>query len=215
GGLGGRAPRGRLTPSPLPPPAGRARAPASAARRRAFDRRRRVGWARPKPPRPARPARKEKALPSVNVHGTMRNYGFATFRLLAQLQLVLLGVLLLAVALRRSPSPGPGSAAEFIEGVGRRGGSVCLMSFAHHDLRRVHLNGVTLNRLDLRGVDLRDADLRAAAFWGCDLGGARLAGADLRGAAYDRCTRWPAGFDPQAHGANLKDDQTETCLPEL
>jgi hypothetical protein len=32
---------------------------------------------------------------------------------------------------------------------------------------------------------------------------ANLTHAGLRGARYDRATRWPAGFDPRAHGAIL------------
>jgi hypothetical protein len=34
---------------------------------------------------------------------------------------------------------------------------------------------------------------------------ADLADADLTGVTYDHHTRWPAAFDPAAHGAHLED----------
>src|SRR5262245_19611886 len=49
------------------------------------------------------------------------------------------------------------------------------------------------NRCNLEGADLRDADLSHAIFWECHLVEAR----------YDRATRWPPDFEPQAHGARL------------
>jgi hypothetical protein len=57
---------------------------------------------------------------------------------------------------------------------------------------------------------LRLLDLSSRSKWdwnrrscnsGADLTGADLTGADLTGAHYDNSTRWPAGFDPQHHGA--------------
>jgi uncharacterized protein YjbI with pentapeptide repeats len=60
------------------------------------------------------------------------------------------------------------------------------------------LRGAVLAGADLRGADLTGKDLR-----GANLTGAWLEGANLRGALYDRSTRWPAGFDPRAHGAIL------------
>ena len=52
-----------------------------------------------------------------------------------------------------------------------------------------------LNRSDTdeAGAFLQDVDLR----W------ADLTGIDLVTTRYDASTRWPAGFDPQAHGARL------------
>ena len=41
----------------------------------------------------------------------------------------------------------------------------------------------------------------AADLTGADLRGAVLRGARLAGAIYDRATRWPAGFRPEARGA--------------
>jgi hypothetical protein len=72
------------------------------------------------------------------------------------------------------------------------------------DLHRAHFVGC-----DFRGADLRSANLRRARLWRCDLTGADLSDADLTrvdilGATYDRFTRWPAGFDPEAHGARLE-----------
>jgi hypothetical protein len=81
------------------------------------------------------------------------------------------------------------------------------------DLRGAEWFGVDLHRArfvgcDFRGADLRSANLRRARLWKCDLAGADLTGADLTrvevmGDTYDDFTRWPAGFDPQAHGARL------------
>jgi uncharacterized protein YjbI with pentapeptide repeats len=52
----------------------------------------------------------------------------------------------------------------------------------------------------LAGVDLSGADLR-----GIDLSGADLQNAGLEGAIYDDDTRWPDGFDPDRHGARLRE----------
>jgi uncharacterized protein YjbI with pentapeptide repeats len=71
---------------------------------------------------------------------------------------------------------------------------------AKADLRKASLLGAQLVHADLKGAQLQQADLR-----GADLQGADLADADLTGATYDRQTRWPAGFDPAAHGAHLED----------
>jgi hypothetical protein len=70
-------------------------------------------------------------------------------------------------------------------------------------VRRISLEGADLYDLDLGATDLRNANIRAARLRGCNFSEARLTGADLRGAIFDRFTRWPAGFDPQAHGARL------------
>jgi uncharacterized protein YjbI with pentapeptide repeats len=56
---------------------------------------------------------------------------------------------------------------------------------------------------DLRGADLTGADLRGAGLGGANLLRADLRRAKLSSALYDRCTRWPEGFDPQSHGAHL------------
>lgn len=66
-------------------------------------------------------------------------------------------------------------------------------------------------KCDLRYAEMEMANLRGARFHDCDLRGADLHGADLELAAFnlgtnlegaraDASTRWPAGFDPGAHG---------------
>jgi hypothetical protein len=90
------------------------------------------------------------------------------------------------------------------------------------DLRDADLSDASLRGADLRGaklaivglmkVDLRDADLREARIVDSDLDGADLTGAKLEGIYlgkeqvyptwYNKKTRWPAGFDPKAHGAS-------------
>ena len=68
---------------------------------------------------------------------------------------------------------------------------------------------MTLTGVDLRGADLRGANLRGVAilkegFGATDsLGETDLRHARLTGARYDRCTRWPRGFDPVKAGAVL------------
>ena len=63
------------------------------------------------------------------------------------------------------------------------------------------LEGADLRYRRLRAADLRCANLRGANLSGTDLRFALLAGADITGATYDLATRWPACFDPKAHGA--------------
>jgi hypothetical protein len=80
-------------------------------------------------------------------------------------------------------------------------------------LRHCVLSGANLADADLRGSDLATSNLSGANLCGADLGTARLesgtllwfpgCSAGLRAALYDRDTRWPAGFDPDAHGARL------------
>ncbi|WP_437292212.1 pentapeptide repeat-containing protein [Sorangium sp. So ce406] len=78
------------------------------------------------------------------------------------------------------------------------------------DFRKAVLTKAKLDAADLTGADLREADLHLALVWGARFSGARLDGADmrclqleaakLRGATCDLKTRWPEGFDPEAHG---------------
>ena len=49
------------------------------------------------------------------------------------------------------------------------------------------------------GANLAGADLARA-----NLAGANLAGAYLADATADRWTRWPAGFDPEGAGVNVR-----------
>lgn len=75
-------------------------------------------------------------------------------------------------------------------------------------LHRSNLTRSNLSRADmfeamLQYADLRSAVMRDTRLEGADLIRAKLDGADLAGAIYDVGTRWPMGFDPKAHGANL------------
>jgi uncharacterized protein YjbI with pentapeptide repeats len=54
------------------------------------------------------------------------------------------------------------------------------------------------------GANLSRADLTSANLTRANLTGANLAGANLTLARYDRYTRWPAGFIPQAHGSEFQ-----------
>jgi uncharacterized protein YjbI with pentapeptide repeats len=75
-------------------------------------------------------------------------------------------------------------------------------TFRNANLTRANLAGALLGGADLRGADLASADLSRANLRGADLSTSRgLARAKLHGARYDRQTRWPAGFDPERHGA--------------
>jgi uncharacterized protein YjbI with pentapeptide repeats len=82
------------------------------------------------------------------------------------------------------------------------------------------LYGAYLMRADLAGAKLTDADLSYAYLYGANLSSADLTGAKLQHAFYntrtilvrnqqgqlvaDTPTRWPAGFNPKAAGANCK-----------
>jgi hypothetical protein len=65
------------------------------------------------------------------------------------------------------------------------------------------LRGETFTAWDFCNADLRNADLSNSCLWECDFSGAELTGTNLSEVSYDIFTRWPAGFDPQAHGARL------------
>jgi Pentapeptide repeats (8 copies) len=120
-------------------------------------------------------------------------------------------------------------AAMVLVGVGMLGVRLWPYWVAKHHGRGADLPGAVLVWAPLRGADLdganfreanlRGADLRGAFLDGADLTGSDLRGADLRDtklefdrlliiwgirfrhARYDASTRWPAGFDPRAHGA--------------
>lgn len=63
-----------------------------------------------------------------------------------------------------------------------------------------NLNGANLSYANLSAVTLSYTNLREADLTCADLTGTNLADADLRGAMTAGRTRWPAGFDPDAHG---------------
>jgi uncharacterized protein YjbI with pentapeptide repeats len=89
------------------------------------------------------------------------------------------------------------------------------------NLRAKSLNGADLQRAilidaDLRDASIFDADLRGAMLDGADLQAAQLSDSDLReaslrganltGAFATTGTRWPDGFDPNAAGVIILDD---------
>ncbi len=74
------------------------------------------------------------------------------------------------------------------------------------DLRGANLTGANLTGADLSGAYLSGADLREANLAGADLSEAFLSDAHLRLARYNADTKWPEGFDPEAAGAVLVED---------
>ncbi len=75
------------------------------------------------------------------------------------------------------------------------------------DLRGIDLRGADLRMTNLQGADLVGADLVGADLIGANLNYADLQGADLRGASllarlqgaiYNKLTKFPDGFDPEA-----------------
>ena len=84
-------------------------------------------------------------------------------------------------------------------------------SFRAATLVRASLLGADLKEVNFAGTDLTDADLgtdnvgSATQLQGANLSDARLARTHLTGAHYDRLTRFPDGFDPQAAGMILVD----------
>ena len=61
-------------------------------------------------------------------------------------------------------------------------------------------------KFDLREADLHRTDLSEADLQGANLSGANLSEADLREARYDSDTKFPEGFDPEAAGMVLVED---------
>jgi hypothetical protein len=68
----------------------------------------------------------------------------------------------------------------------------------------VDLHSDTFVQCDFRFADLRGADFRGCRLYACNFTAANLTEVDLTGATFDRLTRWPAGFNPQAHGARVE-----------
>jgi hypothetical protein len=75
-----------------------------------------------------------------------------------------------------------------------------------------HINGCVIrpetqcSGADLREADLHRTDLSEADLQGANLSGANLSEADLREARYDSDTKFPEGFDPEAAGMVLVED---------
>jgi Pentapeptide repeats (8 copies) len=75
------------------------------------------------------------------------------------------------------------------------------------ELHNACLLGAQLTDAVLVGADLTGADLRGACVIGADFTNAKLANVRLTGALYEPHTRWPEGFRPQQHGAQLTWDE--------
>lgn len=88
------------------------------------------------------------------------------------------------------------------------------------DLSNAKLSDTNLSGANLHGATLVEADLSDASLHGTDLSGTKLndarlhyadlvdailSGADLTNAKYNKETKWPDGFDPQAAGAILEE----------
>ena len=73
------------------------------------------------------------------------------------------------------------------------------------DLSGAYLNEAHLGRAKLIKAKLIEANLMKVKLDGADLTGADLTAARLTEAVYDKATRWPNGFDPQAAGAILQE----------
>lgn len=71
----------------------------------------------------------------------------------------------------------------------------------HSNLREADLSSACLLRANLMNADLRKADLSFANLEDADLRGAHLDGVSLQMTRFNRNTRWPRGFEPEAHGA--------------
>src|SRR5436305_3494305 len=83
----------------------------------------------------------------------------------------------------------------------RPGGELKDLALPGADLHGAVAQRATLLNVDLSGANLSGASFTRSFLSFVNLDRANLAGADLRRCAYDRFTRWPAGFDPRAAGA--------------
>ena len=75
--------------------------------------------------------------------------------------------------------------------------------FGQAKLRCARLSGAGFVNCNFQGASLTCADLRNSFFNSCHFEGADLSAVAVDGATFDYGTRWPAGFDPTAHGARL------------
>ena len=77
---------------------------------------------------------------------------------------------------------------------------------AKESLKGANLSGANLSVTRMSDANLRGANLFGANLSGAGLREANLRYADLRGAKYNADTKWPKGFDPEAAGAVLVED---------
>ena len=76
-----------------------------------------------------------------------------------------------------------------------------MADFTREEVIQVVEGGRKCVGADLRNIDLNDADL-----WAANLREANLRDAHLRRARYSANTQWPEGFDPEAAGAEMVED---------
>src|SRR5262249_1572136 len=100
---------------------------------------------------------------------------------------------------RSAPSASPSEPAA--KPLNQPGGEFKDLRLAAMDLRGANAARATLANVDLTGANLAGASFSRSFLSFVNLEGANLAGADFRRCAYDRFTRWPAGFDPRAAAA--------------
>lgn len=98
--------------------------------------------------------------------------------------------------------------------------NLCGRCFCGADLRRAELCGAWLCGADLRdanlsGADLSGADLTGADLRGADLRRAALAGTTLRDTRCDDRTRWPHGFEPDAHSGLRREARPTANRPAI
>jgi hypothetical protein len=62
------------------------------------------------------------------------------------------------------------------------------------------------------GCSGHGANFTGASLYGVNFTGTDLSGAIFTGAKYDKCTRFPAGFNPSEHGMTLVEKQGD-CAP--
>ncbi len=76
------------------------------------------------------------------------------------------------------------------------------------DMESVILAHSVVSGCSFHNCKLTNADLESTEFLNCDFSEADLTGAKIDYSAYDNSTRWPVGYNPEAHGA-VKADLTE------
>ena len=89
-------------------------------------------------------------------------------------------------------------------GANLAGANLARANLADANLADANLAGAYLAGANLAGADLAGANLTGAYLADANLADANLAGAYLTGATADRWTRWPAGFDPEGAGVNVR-----------
>jgi uncharacterized protein YjbI with pentapeptide repeats len=117
----------------------------------------------------------------------------------------LTGALLLSVVFERVDFQQTKMAGVVLAGAQAPGSHFTLADLSGADLSYAALDGAVFRGASLRGANLTGASFRGydnkpADFIGADLEGAILDGATFTSALYDCDTKWPAGFDPGAHG---------------